>query len=209
MKLYSTVLKEAKAEQIIQKSRFICHVKPVSSREEAEDFIASIRKEHREATHNVPAMIIGDKMQTMWSSDDSEPQGTAGTPVMNLLSSMGLTNLCVVITRYFGGIKLGTGGLARAYSSTAKLGLEEAGVGGAYEMSVIIYRLDYSTYGRLQKIQNGSFDILGAEFGENVDVELSCDSEKEAEILGFLKDLTGGKGKVLKIVKKILTKQET
>lgn len=209
MKLYSTVLKEAKAEQIIQKSRFICHVKPVSSREEAEDFIASIRKEHREATHNVPAMIIGDKMQTMWSSDDSEPQGTAGAPVMSLLSSMGLTNLCVVITRYFGGIKLGTGGLARAYSSTAKLGLEEAGVGGAYEMSVITYRLDYSTYGRLQKIQNGSFDILGAEFGENVDVELSCDSEKEAEILGFLKDLTGGKGKVLKIVKKILTKQET
>ena len=209
MKLYSTVLKEAKAEQIIQKSRFICHVKPVSSREEAEDFIASIRKEHREATHNVPAMIIGDKMQTMWSSDDSEPQGTAGAPVMNLLSSMGLTNLCVVITRYFGDIKLGTGGLARAYSSTAKLGLEEAGVGGAYEMSVITYRLDYSTYGRLQKIQNGSFDILGAEFGENVDVELSCDSENEAEILGFLKDLTGGKGKVLKIVKKILTKQET
>ena len=209
MKLYSTVLKEAKAEQIIQKSRFICHVKPVSSREEAEDFIASIRKEHREATHNVPAMIIGDKMQTMWSSDDSEPQGTAGAPVMSLLSSMGLTNLCVVITRYFGGIKLGTGGLARAYSSTAKLGLEEAGVGGAYEMSVITYRLDYSTYGRLQKIQNGSFDILGAEFGENVDVELSCDSEKEAEIRGFLKDLTGGKGKVLKIVKKILTKQET
>ncbi len=209
MMLYRTVLREATAEQIIQKSRFICHIRPVSTREEAEEFIASIRKEHREATHNVPAMIIGGKMQIQWSSDDSEPQGTAGAPVMKLLSSMELTNVCVVITRYFGGIKLGTGGLARAYSSTAKLGLEEAGVGGAFEMSVINYSMDYSTYGRLQKIQGGYFGLIGAEFGENVDVELSCDTEREGETLAFLKDLTGGKGKVLKIEKKILTKPET
>ena len=209
MKLYRTVLREASAEQIIQKSRFICYVKPVSSREEAEEFIASIRKKHREATHNVPAMIIGDKMQIQWSSDDSEPQGTAGAPVMKLLSSMELTNVCVVITRYFGGIKLGTGGLARAYSSMAKLGLEEAGIGAAYEMSVISYSMDYSTYGRLQKIQTGSFELEGADFGENVAVEISCDTEREAETTAFLNDLTGGQGKLLKITKKILTKPES
>ena len=162
MMLYRTVLKEASAEQIIQKSRFICYVKPVDSREEAEEFIASVRRLHREATHNVPAMIIGDKMQIQWSSEDGEPQGTAGAPVLKLLSSMELTNVCVVITRYFGGIKLGTGGLARAYSSTAKLGLEAAGIGGAYEKSVISYSMDYSTYGRLQKIQGGYFGLIGA-----------------------------------------------
>ena len=209
MKLYRTVLKEAAAEQIIQKSRFICYVKPVTTREEAEEFIASVRKEHREATHNVPAMVIGNKMQIQWSSDDSEPQGTAGAPVMKLLTSMELTNVCVVITRYFGGIKLGTGGLARAYSSTAKLGLDAAGLAGAYEMSVIGYSMDYSTYGRLQKIQTGTFDLEGADFGENVTVELSCDTEQEPEVIAFLSDLTGGKGKVLKIDKKILTKPET
>ncbi|MBR5739763.1 MAG: YigZ family protein [Firmicutes bacterium] len=209
MKLYRTVLKEAAAEQIIQKSRFICYVRPVSTREEADEFIASVRKEHREATHNVPAMVIGDKMQIQWSSDDSEPQGTAGAPVMKLLTSMELTNVCVVVTRYFGGIKLGTGGLARAYSSTAKLGLDEAGIGAAYEMSVISYAMDYSSYGRLQKTQNLFFDTEGADFGENVTVELSCDTEREGETLAFLEDVTGGKGKLLKIDKKILTKPES
>ena len=209
MMLYRTVLKEATAEQVIQKSRFICYIRPVSSREEADEFIASVRREHREATHNVPAMIIGDKMQIQWSSEDGEPQGTAGAPVLKLLSSMELTNVCVVITRYFGGIKLGTGGLARAYTSTAKLGLEAAGIGGAYENSLISYEMDYSTYGRLQKIQSGYFALEGADFGENVTVELSCETEREEETLAFLKDLTGGKGKLLKIDKKILTKPET
>ncbi len=208
MKLYRTVLREATAEQIIQKSRFICHIKPVVSREEAEEFIMSVRREHREATHNVPAMIIGDRMQIQWSSDDGEPQGTAGAPVLKLLSSMDLTNVCVVIARYFGGIKLGTGGLARAYSSTAKLGLDEAGTGGAYETSVISYEMDYSSYGRLQKTQGGFFAVLDAEFGENVKVDISCDTEREEDTGTYLKDLTGGKGKVLKIEKIVLTKEE-
>ena len=109
MKLYSTVTGPGEAEQIIEKSRFITHVMPVSSKEEADEFIASVKKEYKDATHNVPAMVIGDKMQIQWGSDDGEPQGTSGAPVVQMLVKEGITNVAVVVTRYFGGIKLGTG----------------------------------------------------------------------------------------------------
>ena len=128
MKLYSTVLKQAQAEQIIEKSRFIAYVSPASTKEEADAFIASIRKKHKDATHNVPAMVLGEKFQVQWASDDGEPQGTSGAPMVQLLVSEGITDVVIVVTRYFGGIKLGTGGLVRAYTSSAKLGLEAAGV---------------------------------------------------------------------------------
>lgn len=87
MKLYNTVAKEASAEQIIEKSRFIAYVKPVSTKEEADAFIEQIKKKHRDATHNVPAMVIGDKMQLQWASDDGEPQGTSGAPIVKMLTS--------------------------------------------------------------------------------------------------------------------------
>ena len=96
MKLYSTVRGAASAEQIIEKSRFIAYVAPVSDREEAEAFITSIRKKHKDATHNVPAMVLGDKMQTQWASDDGEPQGTAGMPILDVLQKNGLTDICCV-----------------------------------------------------------------------------------------------------------------
>ena len=116
MKLYKTVEKEASASQIIEKSKFITYVKPVSSKEEADAFIAEIRKKHKDATHNVPAMVIGDKMQLQWASDDGEPQGTSGAPMVKLLTSEEITDTVIVVTRYFGGIKLGTGGLVRAFT---------------------------------------------------------------------------------------------
>ena len=142
MKLYSTVRGAASAEQIIEKSRFIAYVAPVSDREEAEAFITSIRKKHKDATHNVPAMVLGDKMQTQWASDDGEPQGTSGAPIVQMLVAQGITNVVVVVTRYFGGIKLGTGGLVRAYTSSAKLGLAAAGVCDVCERNVLTYALD-------------------------------------------------------------------
>ena len=142
MKLYKTVEKEASASQIIEKSKFITYVKPVSSKEEADAFIAEIRKKHKDATHNVPAMVIGDKMQLQWASDDGEPQGTSGAPMVKLLTSEEITDTVIVVTRYFGGIKLGTGGLVRAYTSSAKMGLESAGVCGVYEQMATTYSLE-------------------------------------------------------------------
>ena len=152
MKLYSTVRGAASAEQIIEKSRFIAYVAPVSDREEAEAFITSIRKKHKDATHNVPAMVLGDKMQTQWASDDGEPQGTSGAPIVQMLVAQGITNVVVVVTRYFGGIKLGTGGLVRAYTSSAKLGLAAAGVCDVCERSVLTYALDYTYLAKLQNL---------------------------------------------------------
>ena len=118
MKLYSTVFSEARAEQEIERSKFITTVRPVDTREEAEEFFAEVRKEFKDATHNVPAMVIGDKMQIQWASDDGEPQGTSGAPIVQMLVREGITNTALVVTRYFGGIKLGTGGLVRAYTGS-------------------------------------------------------------------------------------------
>ena len=89
MKLYSTVRAEASAEQIIEKSRFIAYVSPAETREEADEFIASIRKKHKDATHNVPAMVLGDKFQIQWGSDDGEPQGTSGAPIVQMSGGTG------------------------------------------------------------------------------------------------------------------------
>ena len=128
MKLYSTVTGYGEAEQYIEKSRFIAYVKPAETKEEADAFIAEIKKKHKDATHNVPAMVLGDKFQIQWASDDGEPQGTSGAPMVQMMVNEGITNVVVVVTRYFGGIKLGTGGLVRAYTNSAKLGLEAAGL---------------------------------------------------------------------------------
>ena len=116
MELYKTVRNEAEVTNIIEKSRFIAYVRPVSSKEEADAFVAEIKAKHKDATHNVPAMVIGDKFQIQWASDDGEPQGTSGAPMVQMMVKEGITNVAVVVTRYFGGIKLGAGGLTRAYT---------------------------------------------------------------------------------------------
>ena len=195
MKLYSTVRQEASAEQIIEKSRFIAYVSPAESREEAEEFIASIRKKHRDATHNVPAMVLGDKMQIQWGSDDGEPQGTSGAPIVQMLVAQGITNIVVVVTRYFGGIKLGTGGLVRAYTSSAKLGLEASGICDVCERSVLTYALDYTYLAKLQNMADDSlFNIENLAYTDVVEAELSCVPEKADELKGLVANLTGGKG---------------
>ena len=177
MKLYSTVLGEASAEQVIEKSRFIAHVSPVQSREEADAFIASIRKKHKDATHNVPAIVLGEKMQVQWASDDGEPQGTSGAPMVQMLVKEGITNVAVVVTRYFGGIKLGTGGLVRAYTSSAKLGLEAAGLCDVEEMSVLTCEVEYSHLAKIQNLAGESgamFAIEDIRYTDVVTLDLSC-----------------------------------
>ena len=199
MKLYSTVRQTADAEQIIEKSRFIAYVSPAETREEAEDFIASIRKKHKDATHNVPAMVLGDKMQIQWGSDDGEPQGTSGAPIVQMLVAQGITNVVVVVTRYFGGIKLGTGGLVRAYTSSAKLGLEAAGICDVCKRKVLTYALDYTYLAKLQNLEgqgaeSPGFTIENLTYTDVVQAELSCLPEREEELRGLIANLTGGKG---------------
>lgn len=193
MKLYRTVVKEATAEQIIEKSKFITYVRPVSTKEEADDFVAEIRKKHRDATHNVPAMVIGDKMQIQWASDDGEPQGTSGAPMVKMLVSSDITNVAVVVTRYFGGIKLGTGGLARAYTSSAKLGIEAAGLCDVKEQIVATYEFDYTYLSKLQNSAGELFFISDIRYADKVQADLACEPEDAENLQGFMDNITGGK----------------
>lgn len=195
---YKTVRKEAQAEQIIEKSRFIAHVKPVESREEAEEFIASVRAAHKTANHNVPALVVGDQSQLQWASDDGEPQGTSGAPIVQMLVKEGITNIVVVVTRYFGGIKLGTGGLVRAYTSSAKLGLEAAGICQVREMAVLRFEIDYSFLSKVQNLEKGGdFSIKDIAYEAAVTMEVVAEMEKQEEIKAMFANLTAGSAKLL------------
>ena len=126
MKPYKTLLKEAAEEYSIQKSRFIGRAAPVTTVEEALRFLEQVRSEHRTATHNCYAYILGQNAGIMRYSDDGEPGGTAGLPMMEVLKARGVVNCAVVVTRYFGGVLLGTGGLVRAYTQATQAGIEAA-----------------------------------------------------------------------------------
>ncbi len=148
--VFKTVLKLGQAEIVEKKSRFIATVKPVKTEEEAREFIEETKKKYWDARHNVFAYVIGEKNEIQRFSDDGEPQGTAGMPVLSVLTGENIKNCCIVVTRYFGGTLLGTGGLVRAYGKSAKEGLLDAEVveiEGFTEFSVIC---DYSLQGKIQ-----------------------------------------------------------
>lgn len=193
MLLYRTVAREAVAEQVIERSRFIAYIAPASSKEEGDAFIASIRAKHKDATHNVPAMVIGDKMQVQWASDDGEPQGTSGAPMVQLLTSEGITNVCIVVTRYFGGIKLGTGGLVRAYTSSARLALEAAGIREVREMTALDVVVDYTHLAKIQNLaREREWVIDDIVYEDKVKMSLSCVSEEAEDMKRMLTEITSG-----------------
>lgn len=209
MELYKTVLKEAEATQIIEKSKFIAHVKPVESKEDADAFIAAVKKQYRDATHNVPAMVIGDKFQVQWASDDGEPQGTSGAPMVQMLVKEGVTNVAVVVTRYFGGIKLGTGGLVRAYTSSAKLGLEVAGICSVREICAMDVTVDYTYLSKLQNLalakleygdssSNPPFLIKDIQYTDKVVLRIFAFPEDEEEVARLLANITSGSAAISK-----------
>ena len=191
--LYTTLEKAAHAEKTIEKSRFIAHAAPAASREEAESFIEKIRAQYRDATHNVPAFVLGDKQQTVWGSDDGEPGGTAGSPVALLIANEGLTNTVVVVTRYFGGIKLGPGGLVRAYTSSARLALEAAGRLDVYERAEKKVRVDYTFLGKLQNAEKDApFALSVLDWSDKVTVSLSYAPEDEAAVMQLVNNICSG-----------------
>ena len=170
---YKTVYKEAEAEQVIQRSRFITHVSPVDSYEEAQAYVAMIKEEYKDATHNVPAVVIGEKQELQWMSDDGEPQGTSGPPILRMLVEEGLTNLVVVVTRYFGGTLLGTGGLVRAYSGAVKAGLDASMVITKILGVKLHIETDYTTFGKIQYIlAQRELKILDTVYTDKVELEV-------------------------------------
>ena len=139
---YKTITNDGIVEEEIKKSRFICHLKRISSEEEGRKYIAQIKK----ANHSCSAMIVGEDGQIKRSSDDGEPSGTAGVPMLTVLEKQGLTNVVAVVTRYFGGIKLGAGGLIRAYSGSVAHAIEEIGRVEVKELTGLTIELTYSQY---------------------------------------------------------------
>ena len=193
MNRYTTVAKEASAEQVIDRSRFIAHIARAFSKEEADAFIAGIRAQYKDATHNVPAFIVGEKSELKWTSDDGEPQGTSGPPMLQMLEREGLTNIVCVVTRYFGGIKLGTGGLVRAYTSSAKLALEAAGKHTVKDVTRMNVTIPYTLLGKLQNIEkNEPFSIDQIDYNEAVDLVLMMDQEDEERVKALLMELSSG-----------------
>lgn len=208
MELYKTVRKEAEATNIIEKSKFIAHVKPVSSKEEADAFVADIKGRYKDATHNVPAMVVGDKFQIQWASDDGEPQGTSGAPMVQMLVKEGITNVAIVVTRYFGGIKLGTGGLVRAYTGSAKLGLEAAGICSVREVTSLEVRTDYTYLAKLQNmasdtlnddetLEDTCFVINDIKYTDKVSINVLTFPEKADKMIKLLANITSGTAEVL------------
>lgn len=157
LKEYKTLLSYGKSEVVIERSKFIGHATPVESEEEAVAFIEKIKTEYWNATHNVPAYMVGENNEIQRYSDDKEPSGTAGVPVLEVIKREDLKNVAVVVTRYFGGIKLGTGGLVRAYTRGAKIALEAAKIITKKLHKLVIVTTEYTISGKVQNeiLQNG------------------------------------------------------
>jgi uncharacterized YigZ family protein len=188
---YITVKDHGQAEVIIKKSRFIANVAPVRSEEDAWAFINRIRTEHAEATHNCFAFKSG-AVQRM--SDDGEPSGTAGRPIFDVLDKQGLSDTVIVVTRYFGGILLGAGGLVRAYSQAAVAGVEAAGVAEAVTAVDLAVRLDYSLVGKVQYLlqQRGAL-TLDQQFGQEVIIRARVLAPEVDALEGDLAEVSAGR----------------
>ena len=191
---YRTIKEDGQVQEEIKKSRFICHAKRVYSEEEARDFITAIKKEHYKATHNCSAFIVGELSEIKRTSDDGEPSGTAGIPMLGVLENHNLTNVCVVVTRYFGGIKLGAGGLIRAYAGSVALAVKEIGIIEIKEQAGIQIHMTYAQYqeyGNFLKEHN--LIELETNFTDQVDTMLFIDKEKKDGIKADLIEFFNGK----------------
>ena len=191
---YRTIKEDGQVQEEIKKSRFICHAKRVYSEEEARDFITAIKKEHYKATHNCSAFIVGERSEIKRTSDDGEPSGTAGVPMLGVLENHNLTNICVVVTRYFGGIKLGAGGLIRAYAGNVALAVKEIGIIEIKEQAGIQIHMTYAQYqeyGNFLKEHN--LIELETNFTDQVDTMIFIDKEKKDGIKADLIEFFNGK----------------
>lgn len=166
LKPYKTPLKASKTEFVVNRSRFIGRCFPVTSEEEAITRLEEIRKLHYDATHNCYAYSLLGGIRRF--SDDGEPGGTAGMPIMDTLIRTETENALIVVTRYFGGILLGSGGLVRAYSRSASDALNEAGVGVMTPCSVIEFSVDYTRYGALEGFVRANSVVRGTEFTDSI-----------------------------------------
>ena len=188
LKSYKTIKQSAQDEFIINKSRFIGYASPCQTEEEALAFLKLIRDRHRDATHNCYAYVIGENAGIMRYSDDGEPGGTAGLPMMEVIKKRGVVNCCVVVTRYFGGILLGAGGLVRAYSQGCAVALDAAQVSVMELTQRYLFDVPYPMWDKFNYVLQSLPVIL-----ENTDFQASVEATiivREKDASSFLKSIT-------------------
>lgn len=191
---YKIVYRQGSGEIIEKKSRFIANVAPADSEKEAAEFIESIRKKYYDARHNCPAFIIGRNRELTRCSDDGEPGGTAGKPMLEVLLAEELTNTVVVVTRYFGGTLLGTGGLVRAYTEAVKAGLENAGIATMRYGASVLIKTDYTDLGRIQYLLgNKGIPILDSRYTDRVELTVRVAEESAESLIRELVESTGAR----------------
>lgn len=186
MKPYKSIKQGSEAEYTVNRSRFIGRCFPVESEEAALCLLGDIRKKHWDATHNCFAYRIGENAAARFS-DDGEPGGTAGKPIMDVLTGRGLTNVLCVVTRYFGGILLGAGGLVRAYSKSAADAVAKAGVVSYLPGTILDIPMDYSRYGALEGFIRANAEVRNVAFAQNVVVTVAVE---DTNLLKFMKEVT-------------------
>ena len=197
MSTYKTLHEFGMDEIIIEKSTFIGYAKPIKTEEEAIEFVNEIKKKHKDATHNVWAYTVGKTMNIQRYSDDGEPQGTAGIPTLEVIKKEDLRDVVVVVTRYFGGVKLGAGGLVRAYTKGAKIGIDAAKVIEKVMYKEVRIKIDYNQLGKVQnEIMNMGYKIKDTLYTDKVEI-IVYSREEEAELLkSKMIDITSGTAEI-------------
>lgn len=194
MQSYKTVKQYGEGEIEEKKSRFLGKIKPVSTEEEAIAFIESIKKQYWDARHNCYAFIIGEHSESIRCSDDGEPSGTAGKPMLEVLQNNGLKNVVAVVTRYFGGTLLGTGGLVRAYTQATQAALEEAQIATMTLMSVLEIRTDYNAIGKIKYMfAQADTLVMGEDYGVDVAVTIAVPVTEKETMQKKIVEATNGK----------------
>ncbi|MFV2198069.1 YigZ family protein [Nocardiopsis sp. LOL_012] len=189
-----TIRRGGEVETEIRKSRFLCALARADDEDAARGFIAERRREHWSAAHNCTAYVLGEDGGVQRSSDDGEPGGTAGVPMLEVLRHRGLTDTVAVVTRYFGGVKLGAGGLIRAYGNAVSAAVDEVGVLERRRLLVVDVFADYVLGGRLESdLRGSSLTVRDVAYGDRVRIEVAL-PEAELEDFGVrLAELTGGR----------------
>ncbi|MBO4414416.1 MAG: YigZ family protein [Lachnospiraceae bacterium] len=195
---YYTVLEDASGEITEKRSRFIAVIHHVENEDEALSFIESIKKEHWDARHNCFAYVIGTDQPLERASDDGEPSRTAGLPILESIKTSGLTNVCIVVTRYFGGILLGTGPLAKAYRDSSHEAIINSEIIRMRCLMNVLFTLDYDSYGKIRyEAEKRNIKIVDTQFADKVFVRMAMTHGEFDHMSAYLNDVSRGTGAVL------------
>ncbi|WP_430494443.1 YigZ family protein [Rossellomorea marisflavi] len=194
---YYTVKGPGENEIVIERSRFIAHVARAETEEDAQAFIADIKKKHWDATHNCSAYMIGENNLIQKANDDGEPSGTAGVPMLEVLKKRDLKDTVVVVTRYFGGIKLGAGGLIRAYGKSTSEGLNATGVVERKLMRIMKTKIDYTWLGKVEnETRSSHYQLKEIHYLDAVEVEVYVEEAAKDDFTSWMTELTNGQGEI-------------